>query len=406
MSIDTEGTVDNTVELTLDGEAVEVERGRPLIEVAREEGSYVPGWCHHPGMRPASELEATDVVYRSRDGSMPKPALGVSSLPDEEIGREGTAIEGDELEFDGCEMCMIEVDGDVVKACETRARVGMEVRTDTDEVRELQEEAMAELFRHHPHDCLDCPQKEGCDRITCSMNVPQEKRCCDLLGNCELEKSAEAIDLEWSDVPSYEPLDRGGQQTAVFDINWELCIGCNRCVGACEDHVGAGIWRFTVEDDSAQGNHTGATVGLRRETLSKSGCKYCTTCVDACPTGTLMDNDGGDSDKLPKEFRRSLPKVQFPESRFPLTADIVKTQVPNDGGVYRLYDADEEIVEINGVADLSAALLDEVDRNDAIEVDVELDENFTQRETELIEEYVNEHGHMPGMGGGMSDDLF
>lgn len=119
-----------------------------------------------------------------------------------------------------------------------------------------------------------------------------------------------------------------------------------------------------------------------------------------------MDNGGSDNEKLPLEFRRSLPEVQLPESKFPLSADLVKTEVPNDGGVYRLYDADDDVIEINGVADLSAALLDEVDQSDAVEFDVELDENFTQRETELIEEYVNEHGHMPGSGGAMSDDLF
>lgn len=405
MSTETDDRVEDTVEITLNSEVETVQRNRPLIEVARENGSYVPGWCHHPGMRPASQLNPTDEVYRSQETPTPKPALGVSALDEDEVGREGVAIEGDAEAYDGCEMCMVEVDGEIVRACETRASAGMEVRTETDDVRERQEAAMAELFRHHPHDCLDCPQKEGCDRITCSMNVPEEARCCDLLGNCELEKSAEAIDLDWSEVPPYEPLDRASQQTAVFDINWELCIGCNRCVGVCEDHVGAGIWRFTAEEGSDQGEHTQVTVGMRRETLAKSGCKFCTACVDACPTGTLMDNEGADNDRLPKEFRRSLPKVQFPESRLPLSADLVKTEVPNEGGVYRLYDADEEIVEINGVADLSAELLGEVDRSDAVEFDVELDEHFTQRETELIEEFVNEHGHMPGMGGGM-DDLF
>jgi ferredoxin len=404
--VDTETSQDNTIQLTLDGETCRAERNRPLIEVAREEGNYVPGWCHHPGMRPAGELEPTDTVFRSQDAPTPKPARGVSALDDDAVERSGSGIEGQADAYDGCGMCMVEVDGEVVKACETRASAGMEVQTDTDEVRELQQEAMAELFRHHPHDCLDCPQKEGCDRITCSMNVPEEKRCCDLLGNCELEKSAAAIDLDWSDVPSYEPLDRASQSTAIFDINWELCIGCNRCVGVCEDHVGAGVWEFTTEDDTAQGQHTQVTVGTKRENLAKSGCKFCTTCVDACPTGTLMDNGGSDSDKLPLEFRHSLPDVQFPESTLPLAADLVKTNVPNAGGVYRLYGDDDEVVEINGVADLSASLLDEVDRSDAVEFDVELDENFTQRETELIEEYVNEHGHMPGSGGAMSDDLF
>lgn len=398
--------LDETVQITLDGETRRVERNRPLIEVAREHGSYVPGWCHHPGMRPASELDAADTVYRSQDAPTPLPAQGVSGIADDDaVGPAGTEIPGDPADLDGCDMCMVEVDGELVRACETRAAAGQEVQTATDEAREHQEQAMRELFEHHPHACLNCPQKEGCDRISCSMGVPEEKRCCDLIGNCELEKSAEAIHLDWGKVPSYEPLDRSAQTTAIFDINWELCIGCKRCVGVCEDHVGAGVWKFTAEDESAQGDHTEATVGMKAEMLAKAGCKFCTTCVEACPTGALMDNEGADNEKLPLEYRESLPKAQFPESKLPMDADTITAEVPDEGGVYMLYDEDGDVFEINGVADLRAELVDEVDRSDAVEFEFELDESFTQRETELIEGFVSEHGHMPGAGGDM-DDLF
>ncbi|MFT4921143.1 MAG: formate hydrogenlyase subunit 6/NADH:ubiquinone oxidoreductase subunit I [Haloarculaceae archaeon] len=403
--IDTEASGTETVEITLDGETKRVERNRPLIEVARDHSSYVPGWCHHPGTRPTSELDARDTVFRTQDAPMPKHARGVSALGDE-AGTEGVTIEGEVGSYDGCGICKIEVNGEVVKACETRASQGQDVRTATEEVRERQQAAMGEIFKHHPHACLDCPQKQGCDRITCSMNVPEEHRCCDLIGNCELEKSAAAIDIDWSEIPAYEPQERSGQTTTVFDINWELCIGCNRCVGVCEDHVGAGVWDFTVEAETPQGEHTTATVGLKAETLAKAGCKFCTTCVDACPTGTLMDNGAAENDRLPLEYRESLPDVQFPDSKLPLSHSVVETDVPADGGVYLLYNEDDDVVEINGVPDLSAALLDEVDDSSAVEFELELDESFTQRETELIEEYVNEHGHMPGDGGAMDDALF
>jgi len=391
------------VELTIDGEPASVERDRPLIDVIREHGPYIPGWCHHPSMRPATQLEAAEVVYRPVDGPVTTPPRGVSALDDPRT--DGDAIVGETGSVEGCDTCVVEVDGDLVRACETRARPGLEIRTDTDEVLARQQAGMAELFGHHPHSCLDCPLKEGCDRISCSMGVPPEARCCDLIGNCELEKSAEAIDLDWGRVPSYEPLDRPGQSTPVFDVNWELCIGCLRCVGVCEDHVGAGVWRFTLEPDEPRG--TDATVGLRAESLAKSGCKYCTACVEACPTGTLTDNRGThvDRDRLPIEFRSSLPSVPMPNERVEYTAEQVELEVPNAGGVYTLYDADGDIVEINGVADLSAALLDALDASDAVEFEYDLDENFTKRETEMNERYIKEHGHLPGMGGGM-DDLF
>lgn len=406
VSTDTQSVTDTTVEVTIDGETVEVERNRPVIEIARELGHYVPGWCHHPGMRPATELEPVETVYRSRTGPPTTPPRGVSGVGEADLVEQGNPVTGTpEGDHPGCDMCIIEVDGELVRACETRAASGQTVRTATDEAREVQESAMADLFKHHPHDCLPCPYKEGCDRITCTMGVPEEHRCCDLLGNCELEKSAEAIELNWEHVPAYEPLDRSTQKTTVLDLNWELCIGCARCVGVCEDHVGAGVWKFTVEGDDEVSAHTGVTVGLKAEGLAKSGCKYCTACVDACPTGTIMDNGGGNRDRLPLEFRNSLPDVRFPDKTIPLEHAAIDEQVPAAGGVYTLYE-DGEIVEINGVANLRAALLAHVEERDGDAVEIDLDENFTQRETELIEDYVNKHGHMPGFGGDEMDDLF
>lgn len=391
------GGVDATVTVTIDGEDVEATPNRPVIDVAREAGSYVPGWCHHPSSRPASELEASEVVYRPGDDHTITPPRS----PDDDTARHGEAIWGDAgADYDGCDMCIVEVDGELVRGCETRVSAGMAVETATDAARERQHDAMAELFEHHPHVCISCPHKEGCDRISCTMNVPEDQRCCDLLGNCELEKSAEATELDWNQVPKYEPLERPAERNAVFDVNWELCIGCTRCVGVCEDHVGAGVWRFTPTEDGP----TDVTVGLRAGTLAKSGCKYCTACVDACPTGTLMDYDGGKSDRLPLEFRESLEEVGLPEDRFALTGESV-AGVPDQAGVYRLYDDEGTVVEINGVPDLAAELETELETADAEEFDFELAESYTQRETELVEQFVNKHGHMPGAGGAM-DDLF
>ena len=358
----TEGpSPDPAVEVVLDGRTVEAIRGRPLVDVARAAGAYVPGWCHHPSMRPAAGLEAADRVHRVREGPA-APRVG-GGIP-EGAAEDGTPVRGRGGTAAGCGICVVEVDGEPVRACEERARRGLDVRTDTPAVRERQRAAMAELFRHHPHACLDCPQKEGCDRNSCSMNVPVEGRCCDLLGSCELERSA-----------------------------------------VCEDHVGAGVWRFTREREADEAGEV--TVGLKAATLVKSGCKLCTACVEACPTGALTDAGGPPDDRLPVEFRRALEPIPLPRSLLPLERRVVEEEVPSAGGVYTLYAADGEVVAIRGVADLAAGLREEVGGDGAEAFEYELDESFTRRETELIQRHVRRHGHVPGAtGGGELDGLF
>ncbi|RPI20091.1 MAG: hypothetical protein EHM57_08660, partial [Actinobacteria bacterium] len=40
-----------TVTITIDGVAVEVPKGKLLIEAAQETGTYIPHFCWHPRMR-------------------------------------------------------------------------------------------------------------------------------------------------------------------------------------------------------------------------------------------------------------------------------------------------------------------------------------------------------------------
>lgn len=394
-----------TVEIEINGESVSVESGQPLIEVARSHGHYIPGWCHHPD-KDMSQNDGIKTVYRSTNGPTTTPPRGLDGAKEDSVEPDGQKVSGQVTTYDGCDICQVEVNGNLTKACKTEVEAGMTVVTDTNIARKEQEEAMADIFAHHPHACINCPHKEGCDRITCSMGIPEQKRCCDLLGNCELEKSAEAIDIDWSSVPSYQPMDRSVQKTSIFDINWELCIGCTRCVDICNNHVEAEVWQYTSEDSTPQGKHTQVTVGMQQEMLAKSGCTFCTACAEACPTGTLMDNEGAKNPKLDTTPRDTMSDVVFPTEKISLTADMIKEEIPSAGGVYKLYNDSDEIIEINGTATLQEDLLNEATRSDAEEVEWEVDENFTQRETEMIEQFVNEHGHMPGMGGDDMDGLF
>jgi hypothetical protein len=80
-------------------------------------------------------------------------------------------------------------------------------------------------------------------------------------------------------------------------------------------------------------------------------------------------------------------------------------RVPEAEGVYRLMDADRNVLAIRGTADLRRSLREELEENgEAALLEFEEDRMYSKRESELIQRYVREHGGMPG--GVDLDDLF
>lgn len=82
-------------------------------------------------------------------------------------------------------------------------------------------------------------------------------------------------------------------------------------------------------------------------------------------------------------------------------------QVPEAEGVYQLYDEDKNILAIKGTPDLRKGLLEDLeDGSSAAWFNFEEDKMYSQRESELIQQYLQEHGEMPGGGDSDLDDLF
>ena len=94
--------------LTINGQTYAAEKGKSIIQVADEVGIEIPRYCYHP-----------------------------------DIGVEGS-----------CRMCLVEVKGGpkLMRSCATPIAEGMEVRTNTERVREAVQYAMEFLLLHHPID--------------------------------------------------------------------------------------------------------------------------------------------------------------------------------------------------------------------------------------------------------------
>jgi len=106
---------------------------------------------------------------------------------------------------------------------------------------------------------------------------------CSQHGTCELEAVVDYVGLgEEEFTYSYRnlPVDA---DNPLFDRDYNLCISCGRCVRMCEEVRGIGAVTMV--------EHNGERLPApaNGESLIGSGCRFCSACVEVCPTGALMD---------------------------------------------------------------------------------------------------------------------
>lgn len=248
--------------LTIDGRPVETTSGRSVLQACLEAGIYVPHLCSHPDLPHGRGQKGTDQVFRgSQLVNGPKKS-----------------------EYSGCQLCLVEVEGEKepLTSCDLQAVDGMVIKTDLPELKSLRKKNLSRILARHPHACLTCAQAEGCSRTQCSANVPELERCCNLFGDCEIQKVAAYVGVA-EDTPRYIPADLPIiDNEPLFKRDYNLCVNCTRCVRACRDLRGVEALGFT-------GNGEGVKVGHTASTLQESGCKFCLACVEVCPSGALMD---------------------------------------------------------------------------------------------------------------------
>jgi len=107
------------VNLTINGQAIQAEKGALLIEVARENGIEIPAFCYYPGLT----LQAA------------------------------------------CRMCLVEVEKTpkLQVGCTLPVAEGMVVHTESDTVRSARKGTLEFLLTNHPLDCPVCDKGGECE---------------------------------------------------------------------------------------------------------------------------------------------------------------------------------------------------------------------------------------------------
>ncbi len=240
-------------------------KGTTILEAARKIDVYIPAICFHPDLPSPIEAKSIKAVYR---------------------GTQKIDNRSSEKEFEGCKLCLVQVEGreELVLACCTPVSENMKVRTETQQVQKARKTQLMHILAKHPHACLICAQKEGCTTEPCSTNVPVEERCCPEFGKCELERVSEYIGIR-EDTPRYIPQNLPIiENEPLFLRDYNLCIGCTRCVRVCQEVRGVGALGFVHKNDEV-------LVGTVEPTFIDSDCKFCGACVELCPTGALRDKE-------------------------------------------------------------------------------------------------------------------
>jgi ferredoxin len=247
----------------IDDVEVNVPEGMTVLNAALQAGIYIPHLCSHPDLLPVGTLKPAAFVYRGN----------------QRLENKSTNL------YEGCQLCVVNIEGKdgLQRACNTSVTQGMAVHVNTPEAQESRRNRISFLLAKHPHACLMCAQREGCARFPCSTNVPEKERCCVNFGRCEFQKVNDYVGIKpetsryvFENIPVFkdEPL---------FERNYNLCIGCTRCVRACRQLRGTEAIDFVLDEEGR------VKIGTVSPSLKDSACRFCTTCVAVCPTGALTD---------------------------------------------------------------------------------------------------------------------
>lgn len=205
------------VKLKIDNHDVEVAEGTSVLEAARSVQIEIPTLCNHPDVDPSA----------------------------------------------GCGMCIVRINGRILRSCCTPVAEGMEVITNDAELFEVRRMVLKLILSNHPMSCLSCARS----------------------GQCELQDMANTFNITDAPLPNLTKRYDIDDSTKAVVLDNSKCILCGRCVEVCQNQQN--IWALSYLNRGLATRITPAN-GI---SLADSPCIKCGQCSAHCPTGAIVEYD-------------------------------------------------------------------------------------------------------------------
>jgi iron-only hydrogenase group A len=217
-----EKNTNKMINLTIDGKQVSVPEGMTIMEAAQTQGIHIPRLCYHPDL--------------SLMGS--------------------------------CRVCVVDVKdmGFYMASCASQVWEGMEVETNSPEIRQARRDIVELLLENHPMDCQTCERD----------------------GRCELQNLAYSMGVRerlYKGERKRHKIEDSGKSVARDS---EKCVLCGRCVRVCAEIQG-------VNNLGRQGRGFQTVVAPAHfANMDDSVCIQCGQCINVCPTAAFLEKSSTD----------------------------------------------------------------------------------------------------------------
>lgn len=163
-----------------------------------------------------------------------------------------------------CDTCIVEADGELVRACSTKVQDQMEIQLHSNQAEASRTEAMDRILANHLLYCTVCDNNNG---------------------NCKVHNTVDMMGIEHQKYPYTPKVDASEVDMShpFYRYDPNQCITCGQCVEVCQNLQVNETLSIDWEADRPR------VIWDDGVAINESSCVGCGHCVTVCPCNALME---------------------------------------------------------------------------------------------------------------------